>query len=101
MEGFLKIKRNQVLYSQLTETYYFVPISQQSLVDPRLYQVKGKKIDVTESVVPLVAAAIVGHLRALSSSKAFDEKGRRRLLSAARDIEKNTGIDISAADHEG
>lgn len=101
MDGFLKIKRNQVLYSRLTETYYFVPVSQQSLLDPQLFQVRGKKIDVTETVLPLVAAAIVGHLRALADSKAFDAKGRRKLLQAARQVEKNMGLNLDASRHEG
>lgn len=98
MEDFIKIKRNRVLYSQLSESYYFVPVSQQSLLDPTLFTVKGKKIDVTESVTPLVATAIIGHLRELARSSAFDAKGRKKLLAAARQVEKNAGID--ASDHE-
>lgn len=77
----------------MTQQYYFVPKAQTSLVDRTLHRVVGAKVNVTESVKPLVASAVVGHLRALASSAAFDEKGRRKLLAAARSVEKNSGID--------
>lgn len=87
------------MYSSMTQQYYFVPKAQTSLMDPTLHQVIGSKTNVTDSVRPLVAHAVAGHLRELARTSAFDAKGRRKLLAAARSVEKNAGID--AADHEG
>lgn len=92
------MERNQVLYSRVTEQYYFVPVAQR-LGGENVLRVKGKKINVTSSVKPLVAYAVVGHLRNLARSITFDAKGRAKLLAVAREVEKNAGID--ASDSEG
>lgn len=89
----LRVKKNQVLYSRVSQKYYFVPFAQR-LSEEQSFLVKGEKIDVTESVTPLVAAAIIGHLRQLARSASFDDKGRKKLLAAARSIEKSQGIVI-------
>lgn len=98
MGAWLGAERNQVLYSPLSESYYFVPLAQR-LGGSTTLRVVGKKIDVTSSVLPLVASAVAGHIRELARSSTFDTKGRKRLLAAANEVEKKAGI--GASDHEG
>lgn len=98
MRAWLGLERNQVLYSRATGNYYFVPMAQR-LGDGTTLRVHGKKVNVTSSVTPLVAYAVAGHLRELARSNAFDDRGRRKLLDAARQVVKKAGLDET--DHEG
>jgi len=95
MGTWLGAERNQVLYSPVTGNYYFVPLCRRSATDPNLRKIVGNKVDITESVLPLVAHAVAGHLRRLATSDAFSVKGRRMLLRTAREVEKKAGIDAS------
>jgi hypothetical protein len=49
--------------------------------------------------MPLVAYAVAGHSRELARSNTFDDRGRRKLLDAARQVVKKAGLDET--DHEG
>lgn len=95
MAEFLLAERNQVLYSPLSESYYFVPRAQR-VGDSTTLRVVGKKIDVTSSVKPLLAHGVAGHLRQLARSASFDEKGRKKLLAAAIEVERKAGINASS-----
>lgn len=92
------MEKNQVLYSPLSESYYFVPRARR-VADSTTMEVLGEKVDVTSSVTPLVASAVAGHLRRLAKSSTFDARGYRKLLDAAAEVERKAKI--SAADHEG
>lgn len=98
MGAWLGMERNQVLFSQATGRFYFVPVAQRLDKTSSTLRVSGEKIDVTSSVVPLVAHAVAGHLRRLATSGAFSIKGRRMLLRTAREVEKKA--DIGAAGYE-
>jgi hypothetical protein len=94
------MERNQVLFSQTTGKFYFVPVSQKlGGAGPEVRKVVGKKIDVTSSVQPLIAHTVAHHLRRLASSSVFNGPGYRRLMDAAREVEKKAGI--CAAGDEG
>ena len=94
----LGMERNQVLYSQVTEQYYFVPIAQR-LGREGMLRVKGKKINVTSSVKPLLAHAIATHLRKMARSSKIYPSEKYNLLNEAKKVEKKAGID--ASDPEG
>ena len=98
MGAWLGLERNQVLFSQATGKFYFVPVAQRREGSSVLL-VKGKKIDVTSSVHPLVAHTVAHHLRQLARSSTFDARGHAALMAAARDVEKKAKI--SAPDNEG
>lgn len=91
MGAWLGMERNQVLFSQATGRFYFVPVSQ-NLGGAGLRKVVGEKIDVTSSVQPLIAHTVAHHLRQLSRSGVFTLAGKNRLMDAAREIEKKAGI---------
>ncbi len=61
MRAWLRGERNQVLRS-LTDrnTYYFVPLAQ--YLGDGVSSVRGKKIDVSSSVVPLICHELLGML---------------------------------------
>ena len=91
MAAWLGGERNQVLYSPLSESYFFVPLAQR-LNGSTTFHVVGKKIDVTSSVMPLVASAVAGHLRQLARSAVFDKQARAKLHKTANAVERKAGI---------
>lgn len=86
-----KLERNQVLYSTITRQYYFVPVAQR-LGAAGMLRVKGKKINVTSSVWPLVAHAVATQLRKMARSSKIYPSEKYNLLNEANKVEKEAGI---------
>lgn len=91
MGAWLGQERNQVLYSPLSDSYYFVPNAQR-VGDSTTLRVVGTKVDVSASVKPLVASILAKHLRALARSSVFDARGYRKLMDAASEVERKARI---------